>query len=273
MAETFSGYLLVSDIDGTLLDTQKRLPAANTNAIQSFVDEGGIFTLASGRSVHSVRRIADLVPVNGPVILLNGTQLFDLRTNTVLREEYVPDSYCSIVEAVLESFPQIGVQLYQHDRILSVRMNTITQRLLTIEGIQEAPLREGEYPLQVNKLLFAGAPEALRPLAAYLQTVRLPGMYGLYSEECYYELLPEGISKGTALKALAAHLHIPASRTVAIGDYYNDADMLQAAAISMVPENAPAEMTPYATVRVCHCDDGAVAGAVAALHKRVGIRS
>ena len=54
MEKIFEGYLLVSDMDGTLLNSEKKISKENLNAIDYFVKEGGTFTVATGRMLQSV---------------------------------------------------------------------------------------------------------------------------------------------------------------------------------------------------------------------------
>ena len=62
----FSNVLLASDFDHTLTDMSGQIPARNLEAIAAFQAEGGIFTVASGRSIPMFRKKAELVPVNAP---------------------------------------------------------------------------------------------------------------------------------------------------------------------------------------------------------------
>ena len=80
----FSNVLLASDFDHTLTDMSGQIPARNLEAIAAFQAEGGIFTVASGRSIPMFRKKAALVPVNAPCILYNGGACYDYRTDELL---------------------------------------------------------------------------------------------------------------------------------------------------------------------------------------------
>ena len=73
----FSNVLLASDFDHTLTDMSGQIPARNLEAIAAFQAEGGIFTVASGRSIPMFRKKAALVPVNAPCILYNLNGYYD----------------------------------------------------------------------------------------------------------------------------------------------------------------------------------------------------
>ena len=68
----FDGLLLVSDFDDTLYDFQHRVPPRNIEAIRYWIQEGGRFTVATGRAHRTFAPYAHLAPINAPVVLSNG---------------------------------------------------------------------------------------------------------------------------------------------------------------------------------------------------------
>ena len=64
MLKPLTDYLLISDIDGTLVNTNKEVPQRNIDAIRRYQELGGRFTIATGRSPLSAVRIARKVGVN-----------------------------------------------------------------------------------------------------------------------------------------------------------------------------------------------------------------
>ena len=82
----FDGVLLLSDFDNTLVYTEDVLVSggdlpplshANREAIQYFMAEGGIFSVATGRALPSFSRVREGVPMNGPTVLFNGAAIYD----------------------------------------------------------------------------------------------------------------------------------------------------------------------------------------------------
>ena len=71
MEKTFENWLVVSDIDGTLNNKFRKLPKNNYEAIKKFTELGGNFTLASGRTVSSLKRNYDRITPNQPAVILN----------------------------------------------------------------------------------------------------------------------------------------------------------------------------------------------------------
>ena len=76
----FKGYTIVSDMDGTLLNSRGKLSEENVQAIGEFIKEGGCFTVATGRMLPSVERFIKRLQVNLPVILYNGTKIYDFNS-------------------------------------------------------------------------------------------------------------------------------------------------------------------------------------------------
>ena len=81
----FNGVLLVSDFDDTLYGEDMRITRENVEALTYFTREGGTFTVATGRARPNFAPHASHIPINAPVILSNGSALYDFRT-----EEMIP---------------------------------------------------------------------------------------------------------------------------------------------------------------------------------------
>ena len=69
----FKGMLLACDMDGTLLDDSKQIPAENLRALQYFTKQGGRLSLATGRSPHAIGTYIAQLPVNAPYSVMNGS--------------------------------------------------------------------------------------------------------------------------------------------------------------------------------------------------------
>ena len=73
----FNGYLIGSDLDGTLLRKDKSISDENKAAIEYFKSEGGIFTFFTGRLPIGARPVLDMITPNGYVGCANGAGIFD----------------------------------------------------------------------------------------------------------------------------------------------------------------------------------------------------
>ena len=76
----FSDVLLTVDYDRTLTAPDSTIPARNLEAIRFFIDHGGAFTVNTGRSVPMAKPFMDIVPVNAPLLLYNGSAAYNVRS-------------------------------------------------------------------------------------------------------------------------------------------------------------------------------------------------
>ena len=70
--------MIISDVDGTLLDENHQIPEENKNAIKRYIESGGLFSLATGRTEKSAVSIQRELSINIPVILYNGARITDI---------------------------------------------------------------------------------------------------------------------------------------------------------------------------------------------------
>ena len=74
---SLSEYLVVTAVDGTLLEAGYGIPRRNLDAIEQFEEKGGRFTLCTGRCRKSVERFMEWLPLSAPAILCNGSYIYD----------------------------------------------------------------------------------------------------------------------------------------------------------------------------------------------------
>ena len=72
MKNKFDGYVIFSDLDGTLLNDNKEVSKENKKAIEYFIENGGKFSIATGRAIDSVSKYIESVKTDLPIITYNG---------------------------------------------------------------------------------------------------------------------------------------------------------------------------------------------------------
>lgn len=110
----FDSVIIVSDIDGTFLGKDSRMVPENTEAIAYFKKEGGMFTLATGRDIFMIpRRIPNVKELcNCPIIASNGAYIYDLQSDKIVDEEFLPEPEISeIVDAVRTACPEVSLRI------------------------------------------------------------------------------------------------------------------------------------------------------------------
>ena len=253
--------LLVSDMDHTLLNEFSQLSGENLEAIRRHVEGGGLFTVATGRAPAAIRVFPELLPwINLPVITGNGGQVVDLKNgDKVLRSWVLPEAVPALLSEAMETFPQMGaVAYYGLDGFCSFRVNSDVEGLIAKERRPAVPTTVGEAPRPWNKILMTEGHGYMVRVQAWLDE-RLSGLgRTVFSEDTYLEILPLGVSKGTALSAMLELEGIDPAEVVAIGDAPNDREMLTLAGLGVAVSNGAPELKAAADEVICSNNEHAV---------------
>jgi len=255
--------LVVSDLDGTLLQAGYGIPKNNIEAVERFVKKGGKFTVCTGRSKESVRRYIDWLPLTAPAILNNGALIYDYKKEKVLFSDFLDRRATELVRQIAELFPDLGIEFHNAEGITTARQSEQSHYHTSIEHIPYTLTDIEHIKGDWNKVLFAAPEERIKQLEKHVEKrARADELYSLFdfvrSTDIYFEVVPKGTNKGTGLKALAKLLKIDMKNTVAIGDYYNDLEMLKVAGYRAVVADAPADIRALADVTVSGCLQGGV---------------
>lgn len=276
-SKPLSQWLVVSDIDGTLNSKLRRLPQVNYRAIDRFVNTlGGTFTLASGRGVASMRKHYLKLPINNtPAIVLNGAGIYDYAAEKMLRFESLCDHAKELAFDVLERFPLLEAEIAAKDFIYLVRARVFAPLFVAADKLPHkrvASLSEIPDP-EWGKLVFMGPSATISKAVKYIQAQQFEDACFLSTSVFSYEMMPRNTHKGTALLKLADMLGKQQKHTAAIGDYFNDYDMLQAVALPAVCKQAPQKMHDIAKYHAVHCNKGSIADLLQYIEQNYSIKS
>lgn len=103
--------MLVSDMDDTLFDSRKHISDRNLNAIWEFQKKGGLFTVATGRSVIGLRPYQQMINIQMPVILYNGSCIYDYQKRQMVWVKQLPECIKAYVKELALEFPNLGIQI------------------------------------------------------------------------------------------------------------------------------------------------------------------
>ncbi len=266
----FNGLLLVSDLDGTLITDTFEMPSRNSEAARAFMAGGGLFAFATGRTRDSAGAFRDRVPVNAPCILLNGSAIYDYGSGRLLWGTFLPETAEDLMTAVMARFPDFCAEVLTDD----VNYIVYDRDGQADEAIRRAPKRFvrkelSEVPRGVwRKVFFAGPEARMDELQTFADSLPNGGWDFVCSSPRFLEALPRGVSKGNAVLRLSAMLGIDRTHICAIGDYFNDLELLKTAAFSGAPANAPPAIQKAADVTVGPAFSGAVADFIGILREK-----
>lgn len=255
----FEGMLLACDMDGTLLSSDRSISPANLQALRYFTDEGGLFSMATGRAFAAVTEYLGLLPVNAPYSLLNGSLVMDAE-NRPLHCAGMPEQSVALIEDVLARFPQVGCEVFLPERILVCRMSPETEHHMRVLGLDYtcAALSELPDPTGWCQINFTGMAEEIVSLRRYISPKNAT-FSAVATMPIFCEVTRSGVGKGSALRQIAVDCGVPQSCVFAVGDSDNDLSMLDWAAVGFVPENAAPAFLQCADVRVRDNDHDAIA--------------
>lgn len=264
MANKFSGILLVSDLDDTLLTTGDKLVSdENKKAIEYFMAGGGYFTFCTGRTQDGTEKVMSRIVPNAPIICYNGGGIYDFYSNKFLYGEYLDKGAAELLKLVDEHFPTIGIEVCTDNCMYFCRDSETAKQHRIDENLKETFLSYYNIFAPWKKIVFPDAPELLDKLETFLRSTEYALKYELVrSSKSYFEVLPKGISKGSALLKLAEILGINAKRTIAVGDNKNDVQMLRNAGIGVAVANAVPEAREAADYITVDNNSNAIAAVI-----------
>ncbi|MCC8110946.1 MAG: HAD-IIB family hydrolase [Ruminococcus sp.] len=257
----YTNFLLLTDLDGTLLPQNKLLSSVDLTAIRQFRSEGGKFSIATGRTLQAAQRYLDALELDIPVILFNGAAIYDPAMKSMLNTVTLPSAAVEVTRLVLDTFPDVSAEILCVDNTYVPRMTFYEQehlRICQVEPVCEAfdELPHGSW----LKVLFAMAPERMADVASFFHEKQIDFADFVQSEAHFYEMLPKSTTKGSALQKLRRMPLFQNMQVVAVGDFDNDLEMLQTADISVCSSNAQPCVQAMADLRLtASCDTGAIA--------------
>lgn len=258
-----SNWLVVSDIDGTLNNKFRQLPKRNYEAICRFVNEcNGHFTLASGRNVQSMRKHYERLPIAGtPAVILNGAGVYDYSKEKMVHFTPINQKSVDLVFDIYKRFPSVEIEVLTDTNIYTLNAKIFAPIMVMADKLHYKHCKCVEEIPRENwgKVIFLGMPPLINAIKKYVATLDNTGANFMSSSISSFEMLEAGVHKGTALMKIAEMYNIEHKHTAAIGDYFNDYDMLKTVGLPACCGQAPKEMHEIAKFHACHCNRGAVA--------------
>ena len=130
MDDLYSKWLLVSDIDGTLNTKSFKLPENNKKAIIEFVNNGGNFTLCSGRNLQSLSIHYNKLGISTPAIFLNGAGIYDFKNEEMIYQNFISEEGEEIILDVLKNHKLAQLTVFTADKILLATRKCIYGRVI-----------------------------------------------------------------------------------------------------------------------------------------------
>ncbi len=261
MIEQFEGVLICTDLDGTLLKNDKTISKKNKDAIEFFKENGGSFTFVTGRMPYTTDYYVNEVKPNVPIGCINGGGVYNIEKKCYEWVKCLPKEAAILLEYVEEMMPDIGYQANTEDGIYFCKDNEAMKWFRKLTATPENFCSYKDIEKDLLKVVYGDLDEVrLLRVAELLNNHPIAHKFDFVrSEARLYEILPKGITKASALCKLVEILGINKRRTVAIGDYYNDIEMVKEAGVGVAVANACEELKKVADYITVTNEEDAIA--------------
>lgn len=234
----FPYRLAAIDLDDTLLGPDKRISAANADAVHDLRRRGVRVVLASGRRHENMLRYHRELGLDGAIVSAQGALVKEADTGEVIFARFVPAAPAA--EVLADGTARGVSQNFYRDDGVYVREKTpwtdLYQRRTGSELVVYGDLNRlaGESPQKIIWVMDAREVERLFPVMEGRYAGRL---YVTVTDPEYLEFIAYGVNKAVGLAALAARYGIAREQVVAFGDGHNDVDMLRWAGLGVAMDH------------------------------------
>lgn len=269
--------LIALDLDGTLLDSSSEIPDANLRAIQSAVDRGIEVALVTGRRFDFARPVAEKIPCPVTMIVNNGALVRSRDGATHLRH-LLPRQTALDLLGQMERYRRRAALVFDRRRA-----NQVIYEEIEWHDPRRRPylLRNREYIAQVSpiedaltedpiQLMYSGDPSTMRAAETALRasthrdSFSLAVTYYDHMDFAMIDVIHPGCSKGATLAEWSARRGYLRDGVMAIGDNFNDVEMLEFAGVPVVMANSVPELKNRGWSETLSNDHAGVAAAIEA---------
>lgn len=263
----FENTLLLSDLDGTLLQDDGSISRENRQAISRYIAGGGRFSVATGRSKTGMEHFFPQLEVNAPAILYNGALIYDFSVHADVDARPVGEAGFRLCKALQREFPAAGIEVYAGHRPCVVQDSPRTRLHFQNVKMPWNLCPPEEIPQPWLSLVVTGEEQWLPDVAAFARRT-FPGQFFLQlSSPHMLEILSAGANKGRAARRLCSLLKIPPERLYTVGDGPNDLELLAASPHGAAPADGCPQALAAARNRLPPHHDHAIAALIHQIEK------
>jgi Cof subfamily protein (haloacid dehalogenase superfamily) len=252
--------LVVSDVDGTLVDKQKQVTDGTAAAVARLTAAGVGFTIISARPRSGMMPIAEKLGIEAPMGAFNGGTVFT-RDGTILCQHRVDTD---VVRAMLDLARGTAADIWVFaDDLWYASTEQGGHIDSERKASNQAPVITQDFVIErTDKITFVSDdPELLKDLHARAEHLSERATI-MQSQTYYLDVTALPANKGDGIALLAEAMGTPLSAVAAIGDQANDLPMFARAGLSIAMGQGPAEVRAKADLVTGGNDDGGVAQAI-----------
>jgi Cof subfamily protein (haloacid dehalogenase superfamily) len=248
--------LVAIDLDGTLLDGKSTISPANRQALAEVASRGVQIVVVTGRRYQSAGKILEQMPCPVTLISSNGAMIVSASGET-LHRDFLPRRVALEVLREAREYRPYAVAIFEipgRGQVV-MELGAVTEGPLgwyqahSPDVLLQVPDLEDALTTDPIQLMFGGPPERVGAIEPFLREHFQPPEFHLTWTKylarnlSILDVMNRGCTKGRTLATWAASLEIPASDVLAIGDNYNDVEMLRFAGQPVLMGNSSAGLS------------------------------
>ncbi|HWQ42046.1 MAG TPA: Cof-type HAD-IIB family hydrolase [Desulfosporosinus sp.] len=257
--------LVAMDLDDTLLRDDWTISPRVIKTIQKAQAQGVKMTIATGRMSISARPYAKQLGLDVPVITYHGAMIQQVLSGEIIFRRVIPSA---LAVEIVQYVSGLGVyaQVYLKDRVIAQDLREWSEEYERIASVRieiaDLPTLLSQEPEGVEKIILMAKESDLDQFAPRLRQLYGEKVHLAKSKPCFLEMTDCQVNKGVALAALAERYGIARGDVMAIGDSFNDLEMIKYAGIGVAMGNARAEIKEQADVITASNEEDGVAEAI-----------
>ena len=261
--------LYVSDLDGTLLNSNGRISNYSVETINNLISKGMIFTYATARSLVSAAPVTKGLTKNLPLIIYNGTFIVNSETGKIIHKNVFNKNQIELVKEIMESNqvrPMVYALINDRERVTIINndLNEGTKYYLkSHQNDYRINLTDDYNSLYQGKIFYftvIGEYKDLKPIYEKLKRYddyNITFQQEIYREEYWLEIMPQSASKASAILKLKNILKC--DEVISFGDAINDLPMFAISDQCYAVSNAVEKLKHCATDIILSNDEDGVA--------------
>ena len=230
--------MIAIDIDGTLLNNDKKILFETKQDIIKAYDKGVIICICTGRAYPAAKRYVDELGLDIPLILYNGSRILMNNGTEIIFNKTIDKEVSNSVFDII-NMNDGTCCFWKEDTLYFNKNNEYTAYYEKLTGIKPTIIIDYDESIftNINKFIWFDTPQNLEFIKNNILN-NVAGIDCFKSQNYILEIVPTGINKGEAIKFLANYYNIDISEVIAVGDDENDISMIMAAGLGVAMKNA-----------------------------------
>lgn len=243
------------DLDGTLLSKNKKISTKNLQAINRYINAGGVPVIITGRSFISARtynkKIEEYTQTKLPYLVgFNGAYIQNLKTNEIIKNTIDKKITSELWDLAIEK--KCGIWIYpdakQYEKIVLANKKWLA---IFAKSSREVELQKSKSNIALSSYkinIMSFSPSKIKAIRKYLISKYSNDLEISYTHPLLLEITKKNINKGIAILTIAKELQIDKQNIAAVGDSGNDVPMLKVSGLSFGLKSRSQELRNNANI-------------------------